>query len=287
MKKITLSAISSIAIAALCSCGGGSATEQGAELDSLRALVNEQQAQINDANNFVDVINTSMDSVLFADGNTILKMGEGRVPSREQLKQNLAAYNDLLNKQRERIEQLKKSLVNQKGAQAAKMKEVVEKLQAQIDAKQAEIDELKKEIENKNIDIANLTEHVNSLNKNVEDLTTTTKQQESTISAQDQKLNEAYYLIGSKKQLKALGIMTGGSLFKKSKLDLSAGDASKFTKIDLRQTRTFQIPSGNPTILTQAPAGSYQLVKGKSSSTLTVTDPQKFWSVSNFLVVSY
>ena len=58
-----------------------------------------------------------------------------------------------------------------------------------------------------------------------------------------------------------------------------------FTKVDIRTFTEVTINSGNPKILTQMPASSYRIEKGKGSSILYILDPTAFWSVSNYLII--
>ena len=248
MKKIFSFAAIAVAAFTLGSCGN-QAEQAQKELDSLRNVVAEQQNQLQADEEFTDAINFSMDSVVAAEG-ILMKNTEGGVPNRQRLKQNVEAYKTILQKYR--------------------------------------IEDLKKQIEDKNVSIAELNTQVTNLGNNVRELTDQTVAQAKTITDQTDKMNEAYFIIDSSKNLKAKGLMVGGGLFSKKKLDLSAGDLSKLTKIDMRAKKTFSIPSAKPKILTQAPAGSYTITKtGDKSSTLTITDTQRFWSMSNVLVISY
>lgn len=288
MQTKNLLSIAAFAFAAITlgSCGN-QAEQVQKELDSLRNVVAEQQNQLQADEEFTDAINFSMDSVVAAEG-IVMKSTEGGVPNRQRLKQNVEAYKTILQKYRERIEKLQANLKNQKGAHAAKMKDMLEKMQAQLDEKDAEIEDLKKQIEDKNVSIAELNTKVENLGNNVKDLTEQNTAQAQTITAQTDKMNEAYYIIATGKELKEKGILKGGSLFSKKKLDTSNGDLAKYTKIDMRAKKTFSIPSAKPKVLTSAPAGSYTLTKtGDKSSTLTITDVAKFWSMSNVLVIQY
>lgn len=280
--------IAAFAFAAITLGSCGNQAEQAQkELDSLRNVVAEQQNQLQADEEFTDAINFSMDSVVAAEG-IVMKSTEGGVPNRQRLKQNVEAYKTILQKYRERINKLQANLKNQNSAHAAKMKEMLEKMQAQLDEKDAEIEELKKQIEDKNVSIAELNTKVENLGNNVKELTDQNTAQAQTITAQTDKMNEAYFIIATGKELKEKGILTGGGLFTKKKLDLKNGDLTKYTKIDMRAKKTFSIPSAKPKILTSAPAGSYTLTKtGDKSSTLTITDAAKFWSMSNVLVIQY
>ena len=285
-KNIFSIAAFAFAAIALGSCGN-QAEQAQKELDSLRNVVAEQQNQLQADEEFTDAINFSMDSVVAAEG-ILMKNTEGGVPNRQRLKQNVEAYKTILQKYRDKISKLQSRLKSEKSAHAAKMQEMLEKMQAQLDEKDKEIEDLKKQIEDKNVSIAELNTQVTNLGNNVRELTDQNIAKDQTITAQTDKMNEAYYIIGTSKELKAKGLMIGGGLFSKKKLDLSAGDLSKLTKIDMRAKKTFSIPSAKPKILTQAPAGSYTLIKtGDKSSTLTITDVSRFWSMSNVLVISY
>ena len=288
MQTKNLLSVAAFAFAAITLGSCGNQAEQAQkELDSLRNVVAEQQNQLQADEEFTDAINFSMDSVVAAEG-IIMKNSEGGVPNRQRLKQNVEAYKTILQKYRDRINKLQASLKNQKSAHAKKMQELIDKMQAQLDEKDAQIEDLKKQIEDKNVSIAELNTQVTNLGNNVRELTDQTVAQAKTITDQTDKMNEAYFIIDSSKNLKAKGLMVGGGLFSKKKLDLSAGDLSKLTKIDMRAKKTFSIPSAKPKILTQAPAGSYTLTKtGDKSSTLTITDVARFWSMSNVLVISY
>ena len=101
-------------------------------------------------------------------------------------------------------------------------------------------------------------------------------------------MNEAYVFIGDKNALKKAGLIEGGSLLKKSKLNTSNIDKKLFKKVDIRNVKSFQIPDSKPEVLTQMPAGSYEITKtGNNSSELTITDPARFWGVSRFLIIRY
>ena len=288
MQTKNILSIAAFAFAAITLGSCGNKAEQAQkELDSLRNVVAEQQNQLQADEEFTDAINFSMDSVVAAEG-ILMKNTEGGVPNRQRLKQNVEAYKTILQKYRDKVTKLQASLRNQKSAHAKQMQEMLEKMQAQLDEKDKEIEDLKKQIEDKNVSIAELNTQVTNLGNNVRELTDQNTAQAKTIVDQTDKMNEAYFIIGTGKELKAKGLMVGGGLFSKKKLDLSAGDLSKLTKIDMRAKKTFSIPSAKPKILTQAPAGSYTLTKtGDKSSTLTITDVAKFWSMSNVLVIQY
>ena len=136
--------------------------------------------------------------------------------------------------------------------------------------------------------VKELKENVNQLNTQVADLEEDTKAKEQEINEKTNQMNEAYVFIGDKSALKAAGLAQGGSLFKKLKLDASNIDKKLFQKIDIREITTFQIPDDKAEVLSQMPADSYKITKtGNDASVLTITNPDRFWSVSKYLIIKY
>jgi hypothetical protein len=98
-------------------------------------------------------------------------------------------------------------------------------------------------------------------------------------------INKAYVKIGSKKDLKAAGLLKGG-LFAKKKLDTSNLRKELFQEVDMRSCNELQIQSSNPKILSPMPESSYKFVKDdKGNCYLHIISPDEFWSVSKFLVI--
>lgn len=263
--------------------------EMQEQIDSLNTVLAMQESQLQSTNAFIDIMNTSMDSVIMADGSFIVGADkEGVLSSREKMQENLDTYNKMLQNQRNRIEELEKQIKDNQDAASKKMNAMIAKMKAQIDAKDAEIGRLKEELANNRLSIAQLQQRVQNLSKDVAYLTLETQRQQQDLDEANTKLSTAYYIVASKKELKKLGIMTGSSLLKKAKLDMSDADTKSFTQIDVNKTKTIQIPDKSPKLLTQAPSGSYTLQNnGNGTSTLTITNPEKFWSLSNFLVIQY
>lgn len=269
----------------LFSCGNS--TGNSDEMDSLRIKVAEQESQLVNDEEFIQLMNVSMDSVIMADGSTILNVREGVIPTKNKMRQNLEAYKLILQSQREKILELQNKLENQKTNHSKQLKELLAKLTLQLDEKDAEIARLQELVENDKVTIAELNKTVGVLKKDISDLKIQNKEQENALITQSNMMNEAYYIVGSKKELKQLGLVSGGNIFKKSKLDLSQIDASKFRKIDIRETTSISIPGKSPKILTQAPKGSYTISSNGSGSVLVINDATSFWSVNNYLVIQY
>lgn len=286
MRKTLYSILLSAVVISVASCGGNT-QKSNSENDSLRNALSANMAEMDEMNLFLDAINTSMDSVVNMEGGVLRTSGESPLPKKEQIKQNLETYKVMLERQRERISILEKKLKDG-DANSKKMLKTIESLKKQLEEKDKAIAELTAELEKKNFDIETLKAHVEQLNTNVAQLNEESAEQKKTIDAQADQLNEAYVIIGTKKELKQAGLMTGGTLFKKSKLDLTQVNASAFKKIDIRNVKSFKIPEKSYKILTHMPAGSYKVIENADGTcTLTITDAARFWSVTNYLVIRY
>lgn len=286
MKRLFYSLLLSTAVLSITSCGE-KADKGNTEADSLRNVIGANMAEMDEMNLFLDAVNTSMDSVVNMEGGILRTSGESPMSKKEQIKQNLEAYKMMLERQRERISILEAKLKDG-DAKSKKMLQTIQALKKQIEEKDKTIVELTEELEKRKFDIVTLKSHVDKLNTNVAQLKEEKAEQEKALEAQSDMLNEAYVVIGSKKELKAAGLMTGGSLFKKSKLDMSKVNASAFRKIDIRNVKSFKIPANRYEILSQMPSGSYKVSNNSDgTSTLTITDATRFWSVTNYLVIKY
>ena len=97
---------------------------------------------------------------------------------------------------------------------------------------------------------------------------------------QDKQLNTAYYVFGTKKELQEQNVLQKGKVLQ--------GNFNKnyFTKIDIRVDKEIKLYSKKAELLTSHPAGSYTLkLDAQQQYVLRITDPQKFWGASKYLVV--
>jgi hypothetical protein len=65
-------------------------------------------------------------------------------------------------------------------------------------------------------------------------------------------------------------------------------ERSYFTEIDTRQVKVIPVNSRKAKLVTHHPVGSYEWEKADVSGnieSLTITDPEKFWATSKYLVV--
>ena len=149
------------------------------------------------------------------------------------------------------------------------------------------IQKLQAELASKNIRIQELDAAVTGLSTDKEVLTAENEAKAKTVAEQDKALNTAWFVFGTKKELKDQNILTNTGLFQKKQV-LKDSDINKdyFTQVDIRTTKEIKLYSKSADVLTTHPAGSYALEKDdKDQLVLKITNPKDFWSVSRYLVI--
>ena len=234
--------------------------------------INEMMGTLNDIEEGFRLINEAENSV------ALLKNGEG-TSKKQNLKENIQFIAERMKQNRELIAKLQKQLESStlKGGQ---LKKTIDNLTAQLEEKDKQLLALREELDKKDIHISELDETIGNLNTNVSNLSADNQQKAETINAQDKQLNTAWYVFGTKKELKGQHILEGGKVMN--------GNFNKnyFTKVDIRNTTEIKLYSKSAKLLTAHPASSYSLTHDASKQyVLRITNPQIFWSTSKYLVV--
>lgn len=278
-------------------CGGNSQRVRDLEqkADSLAFVNEQQQMALDEITDFVSQIGAIMDTINVMEGVLTLRVDEsGRPLGRRQILQNLDRLAVILDEKRAEISRLD-SLLNQRNKEVKQLTTLVKHLYAELDQKDETIRSLREEVEAKNVKIRKLTENVDQLTDQVGTLNDTisgmkVQQEKATqeMAKMDSQINTAYYLIGTKEELVRMGVMSQAGLFKKSRLTPENIDKSQFQKVDIRTFKEISFSGANPKICTTAPpSDSYRLVNGKNkqASSLTILDPDRFWSMGQVLII--
>ena len=248
--------------------------------DTLQALTIRQEEQLEEMQNYLRTMTMSLDSIAIEEG--MLFLPDPETPnsplSQKQLKIRLERFQELVDRQYSKIKELEDSLdIN--NATLSNMKSLVSYFRTTIEKKEVEIEELKKSILKKDASIRQLKSEVGVLKEDISSLNEVNAQQQMIMDAQDEILNEGYYLVGTKKELASLGIRT-------SKLSNSNLDMSLFTKVDIRSLSALNIYSSKLTILTPMPQSSFSFIANNDgSTTLRIDSPADFWQFSNILII--
>ncbi|MBC8592142.1 hypothetical protein H8744_02555 [Oscillospiraceae bacterium N12] len=244
-------------------------TQRNAELDEMMGTFNEIQEgfrQINDAENRVDLQRGTIT--------------ENSTNAKQQIASDIEFITKQMEENKAQIAKLQAMLKSSKN-NSAQMKKAVESLTQELVAKQQRIEELQAELASKNIRIQELDAAVSGLAADKETLAAENEAKAKTVAEQDKAINAAWFVFGTKSELKSQKILQSGDVLKNADFN-----KDYFTQIDIRTTKDIKLYSKRAELLTTHPAGSYELVKDdKGQLTLKITNPKEFWSVSKYLVI--
>lgn len=256
--------------------------------DQYQAKMDSIQQENNELNEFLDALSYSIDTIAVQEGKflNIINVEDGKKANKEQIYKELDYLQNLIKEQKARISQLEENQKNSESAHAQKIQKIIKAYEQQLAEKEARIAALEAQLNQKDLDIASLSENISSLQSNVKEKEEIIDNQTEVIENQDALINEAYVIVGTKKELQEMDILTSSGLFKKAKLNIANISADKFDKVDVRYFTEMPISGKKPKILSQMPANSYSLEKtGKDEYLLRILNPKEFWSISNFLII--
>ena len=290
MKKILLLLAAVCTLSFAMSCSTKKEQEQESKdpnaetIDSLRQALTQSQNESNDLIETLSQIQDGFDQINEAEGRVSVENKQGERANKQAIIENMEFIQRTMKLNRELISNLQQQLRNANQSDKrtkAKLEEMVNNYNKQLEDKQKQIDELRAQLAERDIKIAEQGEQINALNTSVNDLSQKNEEKARTVAAQDKELNTAYYVFGTKKELREQRILKSGDVLK-------SNDFNKdyFTRIDLRVTKQIRLYSKSAKLMTNHPAGSYTLEKdAQNQYVLRINNPQEFWSVSKYLVI--
>lgn len=268
------------------SCNGNKTSEGDSaaiaeERDSLQKIIDNKNQELNDIMGTFNEIQDGFRQINEAEGR--ISVADGNVESasnKDKIREDMQFIQSTMEQNRNLIAKLKDKL-RSSSINADKLKETIDKLTQDMETQKQRIQELEIQLAEKDIVIAQQDEAINNLNSNVENLTNENSNKSKTVAAQDKQLNTAWFVFGTKAELKEQKILQKGDVLK-------SGNFNKdyFTKIDIRYDKKIKLYSKSAKLLTNHPAGTYKLEKdSKGQYVLDITNPTEFWSVSKYLVI--
>lgn len=261
-------------------CDNGKTSKAVQERDSLMNVLNQRDMEMDEMFATLNSIQEGFNQINEAEGRVNLASGENTQTGREKLESDMTFIINKLAENKAQIEKLQKQ-INSNAINSKELKRTVEKLTKELQEKSAQIVELQKELDAKNIHIAQLDSTINVLNEDINTLKSESETKDKIVDAQDKMINKAWYVFGTKKELKNHKILDDGEALKNGDFD-----KEYFTEIDIRDVKEIPLVSKKVSVKTTHPEGSYELKKdNKGQYVLVILDANKFWSVSRYLVV--
>jgi chromosome segregation ATPase len=286
MKKLVYAIACALAVAS-CNQDAAKKAEQIAQQqrDSLEQIISQKDNEINDMMTTLSDIEEGFREITEAQSRvTLAKQGEG-TNTMQRIKENFQFIQAQMQQNKELINKLKQQ-VRESSVKGGQLKKIIDNLTQQLETKDHQLQALREELDRKDIHIAELDEKVASLNTNVTSLKEDNEKKEETITSQDKALHTAWFVFGTKDELKEQRILSKDGLFSKTKLLEKDFNKDYFTKIDIRIDKEIKLYSKSAQIMTSHPAGSYTLQRDANKQfVLRISDPDTFWSTSKYLVV--
>ena len=247
--------------------------------DSLNQIISQKDNEIDGMMETFNDIEAGFREIDAAEGRVALaRQGEG-ANAKERIRENMEFIKDAMARNKELINKLRQQL-RESTIKGNALKTTIENMMKQIEEKDKKIQALIEELDAKDIHISRLDEEVANLNTNVSNLTEETNQKTQTINTQDKQLNTAWFVFGTKSELKQQHILEDGKVLQAN------FNQNYFTKIDIRVDKEIKLYSRSAKMMTSHPAGSYTLDRDANKQyILRISDPQKFWSTSKYLVI--
>jgi outer membrane murein-binding lipoprotein Lpp len=193
----------------------------------------------------------------------------------------IASLNDQIREKDSRLGKYASTVKDLKSKVAAYQVEV-EQLIAQKDALQRDLDENIKAKDR-------LTARVDTLGRTVTEKSMVINKQQRLIADKDSAMSTAYYVVGTYKSLRDKSVIEkeGGVLGINRVIELvSNPDEKQFHQIDTREVMQIPVNAKRWELVTGQDPSSYDILyKDDLAQWISITDPQKFWEKSKYLVI--
>lgn len=279
MKKLFLFAAVA-ALMASCDQAKVNTTDSDKAVDSLENIIEQKDNEINDLMGTFNEIQEGFNIINEAEGRVnMMKNNSESNNAQQNIRENMLFIQQTLQENKQKIAELQEKL-NRSSINASKLKEAIANFEKLLEEKNQELESLRNLLAEKDIAIEHLDNEVNTLKAENEEVKIQKEETEKVVRNQDQQINTAWYVFGTSKELKQEGILNKGEVLQENY------NKDYFTKIDIRKTTVIPLNSKHAELLTTHPSGSYTLLKdSKGEYTLRITDANKFWSVSKYLVI--
>lgn len=154
--------------------------------------------------------------------------------------------------------------------------------------KQVELNEGLRKLSHKQDQLLATQDDVAKLAAMLEDFDNQLCERDDLIKKQDESLHSVYFAFGSNKELIKSGVAgkKKGFFGKRKQVELKTDfDTAYFTVADKRQLIEIPVKSGEATLLSSHPEGSYEWIGEDSVETLKIINSELFWRNTSYLAM--
>jgi chromosome segregation ATPase len=261
------------------------------EVQSYKAQTQTKDSSINEILQSLNQIESNLSVIKEKEAVISVKTSANKEMStdvRSHINDDILTINELMTKNKKEISRLHHLLKNS-NLKIAELQKMVSQLNKQIALRDSQIVNLKDDLTKLHFSVAALNASLDTIRTERAALRSEKAQLQANVEDKTNSLNTAYYVIGTKKQLIEDNIVakTGGLFSSTTKFKQDFNE-SKFKKVDVRQLSEISLNSKKVTIVTTHPSGSYQLQTNANGvvEKLKITNAEKFWSASKYLVIT-
>lgn len=284
MKHICLSIL--CAACALVSCVNRQVVEQTTvQCDSLETVVRAKDSLIEVVFADINAVAENLARIRTRENLVALaRNDEGVRRPIEEIDADIAAIDRLLQENRQKIAALQRTSVQLRKAnlRIEGLEKMIRGLNAQLTDKEDEIGRLRGELSQMGARVETLAEEVAARSTEVEQLS-------GEKTRLEDRLNTVYYIVGTEKALRESGIVSKQGFIGRTLTVGDTADHDQFIRADARTLTEILVEQKKAAVVTPHPADSYELITNadKVVYKLVITDPERFWSSSKVLVISY
>lgn len=274
---IVISAVSLL----LAGCGGESPS--GASLSLMEVSKQELADAVADRDSLlvlVGEITSGMEQIRSMEN--IMKSAGSR-SGRNRILADMADVRAALQSRRERLSALERKLADTE-IDTGELHGTIVSLRRQIDFQLKDIDNFRNELLRANECIEALSGEIDSLSSAVDSVSRDLDVLRDANAGLTNEINRCYFVIAGRQELKEHHVIETGFL-RKTKLMGDEFDRQFFTVGDKRTINTIPLHSAKVKIYTNHPSDSYRLIDCGGEKTLDIISPDRFWSLTNYLVI--
>ena len=288
MKKYILISSFLVILFSIISCGNNEELERlRAKNDSLMNVANETTLQVEEFyaafNDIQQNLNTIKQKEHVIDLNSI-DSTEMTPAMKDQINSDILLIYELMQENEAALSTLKNRL-NASGVKNQELEEALDLYDQQMAQKNEEITLLRERLEQMDFDMQELNDQISDIQADLSDLSQVSDSQKDSLEKQDLLLHTAYYVVGTKQELKDNNVIDRNGILSKLTFDANF-DKSYFTEVDYRNLDEIPLNSKKVELLSQHPENSFTLVESNNKITkIIISDKDAFWSFSNYLVL--
>lgn len=288
MKKKQLPILLLISLFVL-SCGPKKSDYEAlkSENDSLKNIKTELENEVNDYFSIMNQIQESINQIKSAENTISVQSStqEFDEDAKTKMKEDVQYITDVLKNSKEELDNLK-SRLKSSSLKLGELENTVKVLTQSLEEETQKVTQLQKLLADKETQLQTLGSTVQLMEKEIQDLASVNEEKNQKLTEQDISYYSAWYVFGTRKELKEQNILTPGGLFSSAKvLENENFNKDYFVRIDSREVREIEFFSKKAKILTTHPESSYSLEKIDGQYVLNIDNPTLFWSISKYLVV--